>query len=147
MLAEIIRNLSVVVSEWDGAGEAGVFSRIEAGQLAQLLHEPTLDLVDRYFAGNANRFRLGIAAVIILLGKGRVHAKAIRLRAAERRAGVEAVDLDIIAAQSAAAEVRTVDADGLAPVSSNGHTPPPARDPIAELAERQQRARTAGSGE
>lgn len=148
LLAEIIRNLSVVLSDWDGAGEAGQFSRIEAGQLAMLLHEPTLDLVDRYFGGNVNRFRLGIAAVIILLGKGRVHAKAIRARAAERRAAGEAVDVEILAAQSAAAQPTPMEVTGLAPVSSNGHTPPAEPlDPIAQLAERQRRDRTRGAAE
>lgn len=104
-LAEIIRNLSVVVSDWDGAGAAGQFSHTEAAQLAMLLHEPTIEAVDRYFGGNVNRFRLGLAAVVILLGKGRVHYRAIqtaRLREAE------ALPEDFAEVQGRAAAVREV---------------------------------------
>jgi len=143
LLAEIIRNLSVVVSDWDGAGEAGHFSRIEAGQLAMLLHEPTIDAVDRWFGGNVNRFRLGIAAVVILLGKGRIHARAI---AAKRRAAIEAGSVDdatVYARQAAPAVPVAVEPEPPAAevAATNGHS---TYDPIAELAERQRAARHAG---
>ena len=142
LLAEIIRNLSAVVSDWDGAGEAGTFSKIEAGQLALLMHEPTIDAVDRWFGGNVNRFRLGIAAVIILLGKGRIHARAI---AARRRERIEAGSVDdaiVYARQAAPAVAVEVEPPSEAVTATNGHAP--AVDPIAELAARQNAARRSG---
>jgi len=136
-LAEMIRNLSMVLSDWDGAGEAGHLSRIEAGQLAMLLHDPTLDLVQRYFGGNINRFRLALAAVVLLLGKGRVHARAI----AAKRAAAEAAS----AAQTAddAAYAATVPA----PVVEVDAPEPGSGDPLAELARRQREWNTTPRGE
>ncbi len=144
-LAEMIRNLSIVISDWDGAGEQGHLSRIEAGQIAMILHEPAVDAVMRYFGGNVNRFRLALAAGIILLGKGRVHLRAIQ-RSREAAVVVdegEAVDRSWLATQPVEpVEVPVfgyVDTDrGPVPVSSNGHAPEPEPlDPIAQLAARQ----------
>jgi len=134
MLAEMIRNLSVVISDWDGAGEAGQFSRIEAGQLAMLLHDPTIDAVQRFFGGNVNRFRLALAAGIILLGKGRIHARAIQSR---RLASVAADTPD----DTSAAWTATVpDAPvAVAPVVYD--------DPVAELAARQRAWNTTPRGD
>ena len=75
-LADILQTLAEVLSDWDGAGEAGHLTRIEAMSLARLLYDPTVDAVMRRFHGDVSRFKLALALVIILLGKGRVHAQA-----------------------------------------------------------------------
>ena len=85
VLADLIRQLSEVISEMDGAGPDGVFSPIQSRQLAMLLHDATVDLVVARFAGNVSRFKLGMAAAIIIIGKGRVHAAAIGRTIASRR--------------------------------------------------------------
>lgn len=86
VLADILRHASEAISELDGAGPAGAFSRTEAAQIAYLIYDPTLDLVQRYFGGDVNKFKLFLAVFIILLAKGKVHAKAISRKLAERRA-------------------------------------------------------------
>lgn len=129
LLAEMIRNLSIVASDWDGAGPAGHFSHTEAAQLAMLLHEPTLDLVDRYFAGNVNRFRLGMAAVVIFLGKGRIHFRAIQARRLQAVEGGQEDQEQAARAAQAITEPLAVDP-----------TAPPSLD---ELAARQAAAREA----
>ena len=125
-LAAMIRNLSIVISDWDGAGVQGNLSAIEAGQLAMLLHEPAITAVQRYFGGNVDRFRLALAAGILLLGKGRVHIRAIaaRRRGAEANAGAE----DMAAAYAATVPAAAVEV----PIAE-----PADPDPLAELARRQ----------
>ena len=88
-LASMIRQLSVVLSEWDGAGDRGHLSAIESAQLAMLIHEPAISAVQRYFGGNVDRFKLALALGILLLGKGRVHLTAI---AAKRRTHEQAAE-------------------------------------------------------
>lgn len=118
MIADLVRNLSITLSEWDGAGEAGHLSRIEAGQIGILLHEPAIDAVLRYFGGNVNRFRLAMVVGIIALGKGRVHYLAIRRKRAAQLAAAETV----ATAEAVAASAPEPVADG---------------DPFAALAARQ----------
>ena len=84
-LATIVVDLSRVVSSIDGAGEAGHLSRIQGTQIAALLHESTVDFVIARFRGDVGRFKMAIAAIIILASKGPVHAAAIRARLSERR--------------------------------------------------------------
>ena len=91
MLAKLIRDLSRAISEWDGAGERGVFSAIESAEIAGLLYDQTIDLVVRRFAGDVNRFKAAIAMLIILAGKGRIHAAAIAERNRRSRAGLPPV--------------------------------------------------------
>ena len=125
-LAAMIRQLSVVISEWDGAGERGHLSAIESAQLAMLLHEPAITAVQRYFGGDVDRFRLALALGILLLGKGRIHLNAVRARVSEQQARqVEAPAID--AAQAAITpDVETAE--------------PEPTDPIAALAARQRAA-------
>ena len=100
-LAGMIRNLSIVASDWDGAGAAGHLSAIEAGQLAMLLHDPTVVAIERFFGGNVDRFKLALAAGILLLGKGRVHIRAIiaRRATAEEQEVVSDIDAAYLATQ------------------------------------------------
>jgi hypothetical protein len=84
LLADIIRSLSVAISEADGAGEAGYLSPIQSTQIATLLYDSTVDLVVDRFAGDVGRFKAGMAVLLIVVSKGRVHAVAIRARIADR---------------------------------------------------------------
>lgn len=88
MLADMIRQVSMTLSEWDGAGEAGHLSAIESAQLAALFYDSTLGLIERYFRGSVDRFRLAVGLAILLLGKGRIHLAAIARR--RRAASIEA---------------------------------------------------------
>ena len=124
-LASMIRQLSVVISEWDGAGERGHLSAIESAQLAMLLHEPAITAVQRYFGGDVDRFRLALALGILLLGKGRIHLNAVRARVAERQ--VRAIEEPAIDAAQAA-------------ITPNTETEAEPTDPIAALAARQRAA-------
>lgn len=87
-LAELIRSLSRAISEWDGAGERGVFSATEAATIADLLYDQTIDVVVRRFAGDVSRFKAVLAVCIIAAGKGRIHAAAIAERQRRIRAGL-----------------------------------------------------------
>lgn len=129
-LAGMIRNLSVVISEWDGAGERGHLSAIEAGQLAMLLHDPAISIVQRYFGGNVDRFKLALALGILLLGKGRIHLTAVSDRLRERRAASSG-ELAPEAASYAATQPDQPVAVPVAPAE------PEPLDPVAELARRQ----------
>lgn len=86
MLATILRDLSIVVSEADGAGEEGHLSKIQAVQLANLLYDVTVDVIVSRFAGNVGRFKMALAAVLILASKGRIHARAIGAKMTRARA-------------------------------------------------------------
>ena len=86
LLADLIRTLSIAVSEADGAGEAGYLSPIQSTQVAVLLYDSTVDLVVTRFRGDVTRFKAGLAVVVILASKGGVHARAIRERVRERQA-------------------------------------------------------------
>jgi hypothetical protein len=86
VLADMLVSLSRAVSELDGAGEAGVLSKVQAAQVAVLLHDAAVDLIIDRFRGDVTRFKASLAVVLILLAKGTVHARAIRDRIAERRA-------------------------------------------------------------
>ena len=87
-LAELFRSLSRAISEWDGAGERGVFSATEAATIADLLYDQTIDVVVRRFAGDVSRFKAVLAVCIIAAGKGRIHAAAIAERQRRIRAGL-----------------------------------------------------------
>jgi hypothetical protein len=102
-LADLVHAISVAVSEADGAGEAGYLSKIQSVQVASLLHEPTVQFVIERFGGDVNRFKAGLAVILILIGKGGVHARAIRARIGERRERIAspAVAAEIIAATTA----------------------------------------------
>jgi len=87
-LAGLVHGLSVALSEADGAGEAGHLSKIQCAQVAHLLYDPTIEFVVNRFGGDVNRFKAGMAVLLILIGKGAVHGRAIRDRVAERRARI-----------------------------------------------------------
>jgi len=76
--ADLLREVSQILSDADGAGPAGVFSISEATLLSVLLHDQLVDLILARFDGDVTRFRAGAAILIILLGKGRVHMVAIQ---------------------------------------------------------------------
>lgn len=86
VLADLIVSLSRALSEIDGAGEAGTLSRVQAAQIAVLLHDATVDLVIDRFKGDVTRFKAAMAILLIVLAKGAVHARAIRDRITERTA-------------------------------------------------------------
>ena len=69
----------------DGAGDAGVFTPMESKQIAILIYDPIIEAITRYFGGDVNRFKRGIAVLIIMLGKGRVHFTAIRNKKKEQK--------------------------------------------------------------
>ena len=115
ILADLIRQLSEVISEMDGAGPDGMFSPIQARQLAMLLHDATVDLVVARCAGNVSRFKLGMAAAIIVIGKGRVHAAAIGRTIASRRVQLDDGSED--------------DAPDMDPADAVSVTPPPPPPP------------------
>ncbi len=84
-LADLLHSLSIAVSEADGAGPAGYLSPIQCTQVAVLLYDSTIDLVADRFNGNVSRFKAAMAVVVILASKGTVHARAIKIKLAERR--------------------------------------------------------------
>lgn len=79
-LADILRTLSEAISDWDGAGPEGALSRMEAATAAHLLYDATLEQVQRRFHGDVSRFKAALAVLVILLGKGRIHARALDRR-------------------------------------------------------------------
>jgi hypothetical protein len=111
VLADILRHASVAISELDGAGTAGEFSRTEAAQIAWLVYEPTLGVIERYFGGNVDRFKLFLAVTIIVLAKGRIHARAIGRKLAERKAQKSAEDQPILDREEAWAQEQAGDAN------------------------------------
>lgn len=122
MLADLLRQASVAISEADGAGEAGTLTRTEAATVAMLLYDSTIGAVERYFGGDVARFKLGLAVLILAIGKGRIHARAILSRQASAGGQRRAADEIEALAAAAAADVATeIDPD----------------DPIAALAARQ----------
>lgn len=142
-LADIIRQISVSISEMDGAGPAGYLSAIESAQIASLLYDSTLDAILRYFGGKVDRFKVAMAVLIILLAKGRVHAEAITRKSRERRASIaeaEAAAYTEWAAQDAAPDLPEYVPAPAPP--SNGSHPAEPTDPIAALAARQREARS-----
>ena len=86
VLADLMVSLSRALSELDGAGEAGVLSRVQAAQVAVLLHDATVDFVIERFRGDVTRFKAAMAILVMLLAKGTIHARAIRDRVRERSA-------------------------------------------------------------
>lgn len=86
VLSDLLVSLSRALSEIDGAGEAGTLSRVQAAQVAVLLHDAAVDLVVDRFKGDVTRFKASMAILLIVLAKGAVHARAIRDRLAERDA-------------------------------------------------------------
>lgn len=142
MLADVIRQLSVAISEMDGAGPAGELTQIQSAQIASLLYDSTIDLIVARFGGSVGRFKLALAVLIILAAKGRVHAEAIAARIRERQARAEAEWAAY--GQEAAAEADRVAYAPVEPVASadNGVSRETVSlDPIADLAARQARAR------
>lgn len=106
MLATILRDLSIALSEADGAGEDGYLSRIQAVQLANLLYDVTVDVIVNRFSGNVGRFKMALAAVLILASKGRIHGRAIggRLTRARAERGAARHVAETIAAQEVPTE-------------------------------------------
>jgi hypothetical protein len=86
LLADLIRTISVSVSELDGAGEAGYLSPIQCTQVAVLMHDATIDFVVGRFGGDVTRFKAALAVMVILLSKGTIHARAVRGKLSQRRA-------------------------------------------------------------
>lgn len=84
-LAGILTNASEVLSAWDGAGQEGVLSALEAKQMANLLHDAVAKAILRYF-GSAEKFKMSLAIGLLLMGKGRVHYKAISAKAKAAKA-------------------------------------------------------------
>ena len=136
-LAGMIRNLSIVVSDWDGAGERGYLSQIESSQIAMLVQDPAIAAVQRYFGGDVGRFKLALAAGILLLGKGRIHAQAI---IAKRRAAE-------LAAQAPEPEASYAATQPAEPVAAPAPEASGEPDPIAALAARQREWHTTPRGE
>ena len=139
VFSDIIVSLSRALSDADGAGEAGVLSPIQARQVAMLAYDSTLDLIVVRFRGDVNRFKLGLAAVIIVASKGMVHARAIAGKVSEARAGgvfpgvpFVPVEYDAAVAGSGPTEAATPEDDEPMPTPS-----PVELDPIAALAQRQ----------
>lgn len=95
VLADMLVSLSRAVSELDGAGEAGVLSKVQAAQVAVLLHDAAIDLIIDRFRGDVTRFKASLAVVLVLLSKGTVHARAIRDRIAEGRAVPAPIPIDV----------------------------------------------------
>ncbi len=125
MLADLLRDLSATISEWDGAGAAGTFSAIEARQLANLLHDQTVRVVAERFRGDIGRFKAAIAVLVIFAGKGRVHLRAIRARQAGGPVVIDAAPA-APAAEPAAEPAPTVKTAPWAAVAS-----PQAATPVA----------------
>lgn len=127
VFATIIRDLSIAISQADGAGEAGYLSPIQSTQIAVLLYDATVDLVVTRFRGDVTMFKATLAILLILIAKGRVHAAAISTRMREgrqlRQQAQIAADLGL---------------DGAA--SANGTGPELSTDPVA-AAMRLQRTR------
>ncbi len=92
VLADLLVSMSRALSEIDGAGEAGVLSKVQAAQVAVLLHDATIDLVIDRFRGDVTRFKATMGILVIVLAKGAVHARAIRDRLAERSARSQAAE-------------------------------------------------------
>ena len=83
-LASNIQECSRILSEWDGACIQGTFSATEAAQIATLLYDPTVSVIIDRFGGKVDRFKMMLAAAIILGGRGRYHVRAIGAKAKER---------------------------------------------------------------
>lgn len=145
MLADLIRDFSVTLSEADGAGEAGKFSASQSMMLAKLMYDSTVDLIVDRFGGNVGRFKMGLAALVILLTKGSVHARAIGAKVNAQGFAVRAPKLavpplppDYADAYREPIEVNSepvVDLDG--PPALAGQDAPVGSDIIAELAAKQ----------
>jgi hypothetical protein len=144
MLATIIRDFSVNLSEADGAGEAGHLSLTQSMTIAKLAYDSVVDVIVDRFGGNVGRFKMALAVLVLLLSKGSVHARAIGAKVQARRVGKlapvappPAVDDEDHADEYAAPIPDDEPAESI-PVAQNGHATP---DMIAELAERQARFR------
>jgi hypothetical protein len=130
-LAELFRSLSRAISEWDGAGERGVFTATEAATIADLLYDQTIDVVVRRFAGDVSRFKAVLAVAIIAAGKGRIHAAAIAERQRRIRAGLPPAPVlpvqspaDVIAGDMPTAAQEAVSPAIIMPFpTGNGHEP------------------------
>jgi len=85
-VADLVRSLSVALSEADGAGEAGYLSPIQCTQVAFLIHDSTVGFVVSRFEGRVDRFKLAMAVIVILASKGTIHARAIGQKMAARQA-------------------------------------------------------------
>ena len=164
MLAGLIRDFSVTLSDADGAGEAGHLSATQSMMVARLMYDSTVDFVVDRFGGNVGRFKMALAVMVVVLSKGSVHARAIALRVNERgfasmRAKVVSPPpppLDPLMPDYAANYQTPADEPGPndAPVADVEHSPGPTdhtatpSDVIAELARAQAgyAARQAGHG-
>ena len=94
MLAELLKGVSALISDLDGAGAAGTFSPMEAKQIAYLIYDPIIDTIATKFGGNVGRFKMTIAVAIIVLGKGRVHFNAIRAKRSKPKPPPDTVEQD-----------------------------------------------------
>jgi len=77
LVADLVRDLSVTISELDGAGEAGHLSATQSAMIARLIYDQTVDTIVDRFGGNVGRFKATLAVMVIVLSKGAVHARAI----------------------------------------------------------------------
>ena len=84
MLAGLVRDFSVSLSDADGAGEAGHLSATQSMMVARLMYDSTVDFVVDRFGGNVGRFKMALAVMVVVLAKGTVHAKAIGVKVNER---------------------------------------------------------------
>jgi hypothetical protein len=145
MLADIIRDFSVNLSEADGAGEAGKFSASQSMMIAKLMYDSTIDVIVDRFGGNVGRFKMGLAVLVILLTKGTVHARAIGTKVNAQGFAVRGKlpvppppePTDYADAYRTPVEVNSepiINLDGPGPLAGDQ---PVAVDAIAELAARQ----------
>lgn len=134
-LATMIQQLSATLSDWDGAGAAGTLSAIESVQLASLFYDSTLGIIERYFRGSVDRFKLTIGLAILMLGKGRIHLAAI---AAKRRGGLTSSEAVNAAAELQGDEAGADSAYELEPAfvpseaAQDGPGRPPAPEPPSD---------------
>src|ERR1035437_7171033 len=84
MLAGLVRDFSVSLSDADGAGQAGHLSATQSMMVARLMYDSTVDFVVDRFGGNVGRFKMALAVMVVVLSKGSVHAKAIGVKINER---------------------------------------------------------------
>lgn len=154
MLADLVRDFSVTLSDADGAGEAGHLSATQSTMIARLMYDSTVDFVVDRFGGNVGRFKMALAVMVVVLSKGSVHARAIGIKINERGLGLNArkviaappPPLDPLAPDYAASYQTPLDDEvdpNDAPVADVEHTPGAAdhvatpSEVIADLARRQ----------
>jgi hypothetical protein len=119
-LAGLLVTASRILSDADGAGPDGVFSQIEAAQIASLLYDPSVSFIIDRFGGNVDKFKMYAAGAIILGGRGRVHARAILLTARTRAEANRARNAKPVETPEREAMISS---DAAASAEGNGHSP------------------------